>query len=192
MRQAKLTDIDAIVPFIKIASGGLSEFLLSDLIPGVSADLFIEMALTDENTTYHYNHILVAESNSKIIAASNYYPSKLHCLPDLMRSFIAKEKLKVIEPYLNSRVDGSMYINTMGVAEEYRNSLCGLILGKKIEAIAREQDCCCLSAHVWIENTPLYKSMLDGGFKVVEEVDISHQSLPYKGGMVLLKGPDLI
>ena len=188
-RPAKLRDVDAIIPFIKMASGGLSEFLLGDIIADVSPDTFIEMALTDENTTYHYHYMMVAESDHKIIAAANYYPAELHGLPDIMRSFIAKEKLEIIQPYLDSRVDGSMYINTLAVDEAYQNTACGLILGKRIEQVAREKHHWCLSAHVWVENTVLYQNMLKSGFKEVEHVSVEHPSLQYQGGMVLLRSP---
>ena len=113
VRPAREDDIEFIVPFIKMASGGISEFLLTDAVKGVSVDELIEMALTDENTTYYYENILVAEYHQRIIGASNYYPAEQHCLPDIMRSFLSKEKLDIIQPYMNSHVNESMYVHTL-------------------------------------------------------------------------------
>lgn len=191
IRPAVLSDVAQIIPLIKMASGGLSEFLLDDILEGVPADAFIEMALTDENTTYYYTNVLVADSHGKIVGASNYYPAEEHGLFSLMRSFIDKEKLDILEPYFNSRVENSMYINTLAVIPEYRHTACGLILGKKIEKIAQEQKKRCISAHVWKGNKVLFYAMKMAGFKEVEYLDISHPSLTYEGGMVLLKGNDI-
>lgn len=192
VRPAKVDDIEAIVPFIKMASGGISEFLLTDAVQGVSVDELIEMALTDENTTYHYQNVLVAEYQDQIIAASNYYPAEQHCLPDIMRSFLSKEKLDIIKPYTESRVNFSMYIHTLAVSHDYRHTGCGLILGKKIEQIARTQQKQCLSAHVWCDNTVIYDGLKMAGFKVVEHIPIKeHPDLLHQGGIVLLKGPNL-
>lgn len=131
IRQALLRDISAIIPLIKMASGGISEFLLDDIVPGVPADSFIEMALTDENTTYYYPNVMVAENSQTIIGACNFYPAEEDCISDLMRSFIAKDKLDILQPYFNSCVEKSLYINTLAVLPKYRHTACGLILGKK-------------------------------------------------------------
>lgn len=191
VRPAILSDVSAMIPLIKMASGGLSEFLLDDIVTDVPADFFIEMALTDENTTYYYPHLMVAESAQTIIGASNYYPAELHGLPDIMRSFITKEKLDILQPYFNSRVEQSLYINTLAILPEYRHTACGLILAKKIEQVAREKNRRCLSAHVWVGHTELHSAMKMAGYEEVEHLDITHPGLFYEGGMVLLKGPDL-
>lgn len=191
VREARLDDIEAIVPFIIMASGGLSDFLLHEQVMGMSVEDLIEMALTDENTTYHFQHMLVAEHHKKIIGASNYYPAHLHGLPDIMRSHISKEKLTLIEPYFNSRVPDSLYVHTLAVAPEYRHTCCGFILGKKLERIAQQQQQKCLSAHVWKDNTLVVQGLKMAGYKRVEDLDIPfHPELQHQGGMVLLKGPD--
>ena len=191
IRQARLEDIEAIAPFVQIAGGGIAEYLLTDLIPGLSINETIEMALMDENTTYFYQHFLVAECKQTIIGASNYYPAEQHCLPDIMRSMISKDKLDRIEPYISSKVDHSMYIHTLAVAPAYRYTSCGLALGKKIEQIAKENHYQCLSAHDWRDNKPVYLGLKMAGFKEVQHIPIAeHPDLPYQGGMVLLKGPD--
>lgn len=190
IRPAVLSDINEIIPLIKLASGGLTEFLLNDILVDVSEENFIEMALTDENTTFHYSNIMVAESSRMIIGASNYYPAELHGLPDVMHSFIDQDKLNILQPYFTSHIEGSIYINTLAVLPEHRNTTCGLILGKKIEQIAKTQKKRCLSAHVWKGNKALYYAMKMAGFKEIEHLDISHPSLTYDGGMALLKGPD--
>lgn len=191
VRPANLSDVESIVPFIQTAAGGICEFLLADLVPEMSVSELIEMALMDENLTYHYQNVLVAECNKTIIAASNYYKASEHCLPDILRSLISKEKLAIIEPYINSVVKDSMYIHTLAVSEQYRHTPCGIILGKKIEQIAIEKNMRCLSAHVWRDNIPVYQGLKMAGFMEIEDLAIEpHPDLPHIGGMVLLKGSD--
>ena len=134
---------------------------------------------------------MVAELNDKIIGAANYYPAELHCLPDIMRSHISKEKLDLILSYFNSKLDDSMYIHTLAVDPNYRHTSCAVILGKKIEIIAKQQKKKCLSAHVWQDNTPVLLGLKIAGFKKIQDIHIPyHAELPHKGGMALLKGPD--
>ena len=191
IRPAKLDDIEAIVPYIQMASGGITEFLLQNLVEGMSVSDLIEIALTDENTTYHYRHILLAEYEGSIIAASNFYPSEHHGVPEILRSYIPKEKLNHIAPYFTSTVDASLYIHTLAVAPEYRHTSCGVILGKAIEDIAKKQKKQCLSAHVWKDNTLVIQGLKMAGFKTAQRINIPyHPNLPHNGGMVLLKGPD--
>lgn len=191
IRPASLDDVSNIVPYVKMASGGLSDFLLANLIPNMSVDDVVEMALTDENTNYYFQNFLVAECEGQIIGATHYYPAEQHSIADLMQSFIAKEKLDIIAPYLNTAVPNSMYVNTMAVAESYRTSLCSLLMGKKVEQIARQQKRKCLSAHVWRENKLVYEGLIIAGFQEVEEFIIEPQpELIYHGPMVLLKGLD--
>lgn len=192
IRQARLDDIQQIVPFVRMAAGGISEYLLTDLIEGMSVDDILEMALADENTPYYIENFLVAEKKQSLIAAANFYPAENHHLPDIMQSFITKDKIDVIKPYLDTRVDGSMYIHTLAVLPAYRLSAVGFKLAKNIEKTARDKGYQCLSAHVWRDDKLVFNGLKMAGFEEVERVFIpQNEHIKYKNGMVLLKGPDL-
>lgn len=191
VRPASLHDVSQIVPYLKMASGGLSDYLLMDLVPNMSVDELIEMALTDENTPYYYTQFIVAQENDLVIGAAHFYPSERHLLPDLMLSMIPKDKLEAISPYYRSYIPNSMYIHAMATAESHRKSLCILLMGKKIEDIARHQNKKCLSAHVWRDNTVVYKSLTLAEFKEVESFMLPTEApFVYHSPMVLMKGPD--
>jgi hypothetical protein len=191
VRPASLSDVSDIVPFLKISSGGMSDFLLMHLIPNMSVDDLIEMALTDENTTYYYPQFIVAEENNRIVGAAHFYSSDRHGLPDLMRSMIPKDKLDRLAPYFSSSVPNSMYIHAMATAESHRRSLCGLLMGKKIETIAKIENKTCLSAHVWRENKLVYTGLQIAGFRAVESFLLpTEPPFIYHSPMVLMKGPE--
>ena len=191
IRPARLDDIQQIIPFVRMAAGGISEYLLTDLVEGMSVDDILEMALADENTPYYIENFLVAEKKQHVIAAANFYPAENHHLPDIMKSFLSKDKIDVIKPYLDTRVDDSMYIHTLGVLPAYRLTAVGFKLAKHIEKIARENGTKCLSAHVWRDDKLVYNGLKMAGFEEVDRVYIpQNEYIKHKNGMILLKGPD--
>ena len=121
IRMARSEDVPQIVKYVEMASGGISDFFFEELAGEISTADLIEMILKDETTPLYYENFLVAEDNGKLIAASNFYPAKDHRLPEIMRTLIDEEKLKIMEPYLTSSVPGSLYIHTLSVDPGYRH-----------------------------------------------------------------------
>lgn len=188
IRFAGVDDIQHIVKFVEMASGGITEFLVEDLVGEMTSSDLIEMILNDEATPLYYENFLVAENNGKIIAAANFYSAEEHQLSEVMRTFVEEDKLKIIEPYLNSRVPNSMYIHTLSVDPSYRHIIVGFNLCGKIEKIAQEKGFKSLSAHVWRGNKLVLNALKLLGFKDVEYLSIpNHPLFEYEGGMVLLK-----
>jgi hypothetical protein len=191
IRAARIDDIAAIVPFIRQASGGISDFLLRDVVDGMSVNELIEMALTDENTVYHFSQCIVAEQANQLIGVTHFYPSAQHALSDLMLSMISQDKLDIIAPYFSSFVPDSLYVHIMAVAESHRTALGGVLMGKKIDEIARFQQAQCLSAHVWQANDSVFQGLKTLDFKPVQSFTLKPQpEFLYSGAMLLMKGPD--
>ena len=190
IRCARMDDIEAIIPYIKMAAGGISEFLFKNVFEDFSDTELLEIALTDENTSLYYQNFLIVEQDHRMIGASNYYPAEQHGLPDIMKSLIPSEKLDVVKHYLESKVKGSMYIHTLGIEPGLRNRSVALLIGK-IEEIAKQQKKRCLSAHVWRGNKMIYHALKMAGAEIVQHIPIpDHPLFQYQGGMVLMKGPD--
>ncbi len=192
IRNARMDDVTAIVPFIKMASGGISELLLEDMIAGVSADELIEMALLDETAPFYYHNVIVAESDGTLIAAVNFYEAEKHCLPDIMKALISKDKLDLVKAYLQNHIENSMYIHTLAVDSAYRYSSVGLDLCKRVERHAKRKNKRCVSAHVFQANTLVFNGLMCAGFKVVERIPIPKDpKLYYQSDMLLMCGPDI-
>lgn len=191
-RIAQADDIDSITDYMEMASGGITEFLLKDLISNVSPKELIKLALNDDNTPYYYTNVIVAEVDNKIVGATNFYPADQHGVPDIMLSFIPKDRIETLEPFLNSHVDNSLYIHTLAVHPDYRQTAIAMDLCKCCEAIALEAGYEYISAHVWADNTPVVYALKIAGFSVVEQIDIKpHPLLPHNNGMLLLKSQNL-
>ena len=191
-RIARAEDIDSITDYMEMASGGITEFLLKDLISNFSPKDLIKLALNDENTPYYYANVIVAEVNNKIVGATNFYPADQHGVPDIMLSFIPTDRIEILAPFLNSRVDNSLYIHTLAVHPDYRQTAIAMDLCKCCEAIALESGYEYISAHVWTDNAPVVTALKIAGFTVVEEIDIKpHPLLPHNNGMVLMKSQNL-
>jgi len=188
IRSARIDDIQHIVKFVEMASGGITHFLVEDLVEEMTSADLIEMILNDETTPLYYENFLVAEDDGKIVAASNFYSAEEHQLSEIMATFIAEEKLKVIEPYLNSRIPNSLYIHTLSVLPSYRHITVGFNLCRKIEKIAQEKSFGSLSAHVWNGNKLVLNALKLLGFVAIQHLNIpNHPLFEYEGGMVLLK-----
>lgn len=187
-REARADDSDAIAELMEIAAGGLSDFLLTDLILGMNPRKLIEAALSDENTPFHFSNIIVAEKAGKVIGAVNFYPANQHEIPDIMRSIIPEKRLKVFEPFYNSKVPDSFYIHALAVLPEYRQTSVAIDLFKFCKEMAIASNYEHMSAHVWVDNTSVVNILKAAGFSEVEKIHIKpHRLLPYKKGMVLLK-----
>jgi hypothetical protein len=192
IRQAHINDVQGIIPFIKQASGGITDFLLKDIIKGMSPDELIEMALLDDSTTFYIDNILVAEKEGEIIAAVNYYQSQEHGIPNVMKALIPDEKLTLITPYLETSVENSMYIHTLAVDTNHCHSALGFDLCRQVGLAAKLKGKSCLSAHVFYGNTYVYDALLTAGFKVVKEIEMPRSPLLYhQTNMALMQGPDI-
>ena len=187
-REANSDDTDAIAQLMEIAAGGLSDFLLTDLILGMKPRELIAAALNDENTPFHYSNVIVAEKIQQIIGAVNFYPANDHAVPDIMRSLIPKKRLAIFEPFYASKVPDSFYIHALAVLPEYRLSSIAIDLFKFCREMAITSGHEYMSAHVWADNTSVVNILKTAGFSEVEKIHIKpHKLLPYKKGMVLLK-----
>ena len=191
-REARADDTNAIAELMEIAAGGLSDFLLTNLILGMNPRELVEAALTDENTPFHFSNIIVAEDAGNVVGAVNFYPANQHGVPDIMRSIVPAKRLAVFEPFYNSKVPDSFYIHALAVSPKYRQSSIAIDLFKFCKEMATTSGYEYMSAHVWADNTSVVNILKMAGFSEVERIHIKpHKLLPYKKGMVLLKSKPL-
>jgi ribosomal protein S18 acetylase RimI-like enzyme len=192
-REARSDDIDAIAELMHLAAGGISDFLLSKLVLGLSVTKLIAIALRDDQANFHFSNILVAEMDGKVVGVVHFYPANEHAIPDVMRTFVPKKRLAVFEAFYASKVKDSFYIHAIAVHPKFRNFSIDTDLFKfcKDMAIASGYDY--LSAHVWQGNKISLNNLKMAGFVEIEKIAIEpHKLLPYKKGMVLLKSRKLV
>ncbi|MCH9643837.1 MAG: GNAT family N-acetyltransferase [Gammaproteobacteria bacterium] len=191
-RQANADDADIIAELTVMTAGGISDFMLNDLFPDTTTEEMLKLAILDEDNPMCYNNTLLAVENDKIIGATNYYPASQHLVPEIMRAFIPQERLDHMKNFYETRIDDSLYIHTLAVLPEYRNTPAALDMCHLLEGIAKEKNLKYLSAHVWADNTPVVTALKFAGFQVDRNVEVKrHELLPHDDGMLLMKSPEI-
>ena len=191
-RQATADDADIIAELTVMTAGGISDYMLNELFPNTTTEEMLKLAILDEDNPMCYNNTLIAEENGKVIAATNYYPSSQHVVPEIMKAFIPQERLDHMKNFYDTRIEDSLYIHTLAVLPEYRNTSAALDLCHLLEGVAKEKHLKYLSAHVWADNTPVVTALTFAGFKVDRKVEVKrHELLPHDDGMLLMKSPEI-
>lgn len=186
-RSGKVEDCAKIGEGIEKASGGILEFLfhglVSDQTPGeIMADL-----LRDETGNESYKNAIVAEYQNDIIGIVYSYPAKFHEISDATRKFFPGDRLKFLAEFYNSRVEDSLFLDSIYVDEKFR----GQGIGSKLIALtkqkAREEGYKQLSLMVMSDNQVARQAYERSSFKIVKHINVKeHWLMPNKGGIYLL------
>jgi ribosomal protein S18 acetylase RimI-like enzyme len=191
-RQANADDADIIAELTVMTAGGISDYMLNNLFPNTSTEEMLKLAILDEDNAMCYDNTLIAEEDGKVVGATNYYPATDHVIPEIMRAFIPQERLDHMENFYGTRIEDSLYIHTLAVIPEYRNTPTALDLCHLLEDVAKEKGLKYLSAHVWADNKPVVTALTFAGFKVDRNVEVKrHELLPHDDGMLLMKSPEI-
>lgn len=186
-RMAKPEDAIEVAGLLHKASGGLSDFLLQDILPNCEIIDLIALGVTDKEATISFSKTLVAEQNQKIMAILNFYPVSEHQLPDIMQTFIPKERIEHIANFFNYFVPDSLYLHALAVREEIASYSMASSLILKIIQYATKLGIKKLSAHVWQNNERVLNVLLRKGFTVYKRIKLDHHALlPNKDEMILL------
>lgn len=187
-RTGKKKDSQTIAELIRIASGGVVDYLFRDVVPGLSPVQAVASLLKEDLYPHSYRSAVVAVAKGAVVGMALSYPASYHTLSDDMRAFFPANRLAHLESFFTSRVEGSWYIDALGVLEDYR----GYGIGKKLIALTKEKAIenghHLLSLIVFADNDlalPVYQST---GFEIVAKVALEgNDFIPHKGGCLLMK-----
>ncbi len=113
-------DIPELASRIKEVSPEVVDTLLKGLLPGISAEHILTMALRDKSTHYSYRNCVIAEMDGIIAGLLFGYPAEEHTIPPLMERMVPSSRLEPLRELLTMSVPGSLYINTLWVNQEIR------------------------------------------------------------------------
>ena len=187
-RAGQKEDCLKLAELIHIASGGVVEFLYHELVPGQTPVQILAGNLAADYDYHTFRDAIVAECEQKVIGMSLSYRSHFHRISDGMRKFFPEERLNHIKNIFASRVENSLYLDTLCVDRDFR----GKGVGRKIVSLtrekAREQGINTLSLIVLADNTDAQKLYKRIGFEIVSHIEMdSHELIPHKGGAFLMK-----
>jgi len=169
------------------AGGGLYEFLLGGLVPGVSAHNMIRYAVSDESTLFSYTNGLLAERDGEILGLALCYPGDEFGLPWIVRNVIPRARLDRVRGLLEADVRGTLYLNSLAVTEAARGGGVGRLLLGCVGELTAELAFDTVTLHVWADNAPALNLYRSSGFEIVETVSIEpYERLEHEGGMHLM------
>lgn len=186
-RFGQAEDIDAVADLVIDAGGGLYEFLIGGLVPGVSARDMIRYAVSDEETLFSYTNAILAEQAGGVLGLALCYPGDEFGLPWVVRNVIPGGRLDHVRGLLDADVRGTLYLNSLAVGQSARGQGVARLLLGCVGTLAAELEFDRVTLHVWADNAAALRLYGSVGFDIVETVPIApHERLPHHGGMHLM------
>ncbi len=187
-RPAVKEDSVVMADLIRIAAGGVVDFLFHDLIKGVTPVQILANGLKNDRYPHTYKNALVAVKGPAVIGVALSYPSQYHGVTEALRAFVPQERLDHLAAFYEARVENSLYLDSLAVFEEFRGQGVGgrLISLTKEKALAAGFDTVSLIALA--DNAPALSVYRRHGFEVVAEIPVApHELIPHQGGSLLLR-----
>lgn len=143
--------------------------------------------LLDEVGYDSYKNAIVAEYQGNIVGIVYSYPAKYHEISEGTRNFFPSNRLEFLADFFNSRVEGSLFLDSIYVDEEFRGQGIGNKLISLTKQKAKENGHKQLSLMVMSENKVARRAYERNDFTICKHIDIKqHPLIPNKGGVYLL------
>ena len=137
-RAAIQHDSRAIADLICQAGGGLYEFLFDDLVPFMSALDLVAAGVDATGSPLSYENCIVATSEpGTIVGVANLFPADAIAHDSITHEaflLLASDRLDHIRPIMELRDHGSMFLNAIAVAGDFRGKGIGKRLLDRAEA----------------------------------------------------------
>jgi len=186
-RSGKIEDCSKIAEGIDLASGGIVNFLFHDLLGNNTAVDVMADFLHDETGYDSYKNAIIAEYQGEVIGIVYSYPAKFHGITEETKEFIPSDRLMLLADFFNSRVENSLFLDSIYVDEKFRGSGVGSTLIELTKEKARENGYKQLSLMVMNENVIARRAYERNSFRIVKHIDVQeHGLIPNKGGIYLL------
>lgn len=178
-RPAKQSESSDIAPYIIVATSGVIEFIFHNLAPDLSPLQIVVQQVENEEALFSYRYTHVAASNGNIVGISQSYPAVQNQITEEMERNIPRERLDMLQEVLTACVEGSLYLNILAVAANFR----GQGIGKQLLAVekqkAKQQGFSSLSLLVLTKNYNAIRLYQKQNFQEVKRIEIPpHPMLP--------------
>ena len=186
-RRGRVEDCSKIAEGIDLASGGIVEFLFHGLLENYTAAEVMAEFLRDETGYDSYKNAIVAEYQGDIVGIVYSYPAKFHEISAESKEFFPSDRLALLTDFFNSRVENSLFLDSIYVDGKFRGHGIGNRLIELTKQKAREKGYQQLSLMVMNENIIARRAYERNNFKIFKHIDVKeHRLIPNKGGVYLL------
>lgn len=191
LRKADNEDLDNVVRIISASMDGLAEYLLGGKLSALVAGKIWQSMLAQGMGAYCLDNMLLALNQEEIVGLLFAYPGLEQKVPDLMETFVNKDKLNAIRPVIEAALPDTLYINCLwtketGMDGELRAALLGMA-----EKWATARQLKGISVFVWADLTDEVDFFLAAGFEEQERIPavsppVRGEKGPHDQGGVLL------
>lgn len=185
IRSAEPDDAGEVARFMTVAGGGVYEFLLDGLVPGMSAAELLTPGIAGRTGSFSHRQCAVAVMGDRIVGAVHAYPTDW--MRDADRSFLPQDRLDHLAAFDRTQDWGSYFLSAVAVDPAHRRAGHALRLLDWVYARARTGGFSRVSLHVWADNPAARRLYESQGFRTLAVVDVPwHPCLPHEGGCVLM------
>lgn len=184
-------DIPVIRDFVLEAGAGIFEFMLDGILPGVKARHLLKLAVAEESANLAFSNALLAETaDGRVAAVALCYPAETYGLPPEVRSIVPRKRLAALDDLFTTRVDNTLYLNTLAVADWARSQGLAKMLLSLVMNWAVEQGLNGVSLHAWQDYEASMRLYRGFGFQMVRDVAVPEaKQFRHRGPMALLHAP---
>ncbi|MFA6409436.1 MAG: N-acetyltransferase [Gammaproteobacteria bacterium] len=155
---------------MRIASGGIVDFLFSDLSSNLSVEQWLSLEIVRDNSPLSYKNTLIAVINNEIVGVVNAYPGECFSLPEKNNFIFSPNKVEILSPFYTVNLEYTFYIDTLFVQEKFRGKNIARTLLEEKFLLAKRNGFSVVSLYVWENNATaiaLYRKL---GFVLVQSV----------------------
>ena len=169
---AELHDCGHIADWINAIGFGHIEYLLDGLLPQQSALEHLQRVLC-EDPDYSYHNVDLAIHENNIIGLVFSYNAHSNELKPEMAQILSKDRVQWMKYFSDNQISNSWYINTLGVASDYRRQGIARQLLDMAANRALQNAFQSLSLHVYENNIAAIDLYQSYGFIKEKKIDLS-------------------
>ncbi|MBY6261485.1 GNAT family N-acetyltransferase [Azospirillum sp. 412522] len=186
IRAAVADDAPELARLVGIAGGGVYEFLLDGLMPGMTAVEILVPGLAGRSGSLSYRQSGVAELDGRVVGIAHGYPTDWIRMEDY--SGLPPDRVAHMGEFSETLDWGSYFLSALAVDPDLRRrGIAGQLLGWFYER-ARTGGFDRVTLHVWADNEPARHLYAGEGFEEIGRAAIPwHPRLPHQGGSILMR-----
>lgn len=169
-RPATVDDAPVLADRIREVSPDVVDSLLLGLLPGIGVESILTMVLRDTASHFSYKNCVLAELNGAMAGLLFAYPAEDQGIPALMEHMVSARRLDPLRELLTLCAPGSLYVNTLWVAEDVRGQGMADALMDYARFWAGEMDKTAVSLFAWRDNARAVAFYRRQGFRPVREI----------------------
>ena len=186
-RMADVTECEHLAEMINLASGNVVDYLFYDLVPDMTPAQVIAGNLARVGPAHSHRNIHVAVCQNRVVGMALAFAADHHYISSDMRSFFPADRLAHMEDFYEARVEGSLLLDALYVAEDFRNRGIGNRLVEQVKTRASIEGYESVSLIVFADNETAMSVYRQQGFEEVRPVRLDpHELIPHEGGCILM------